>query len=754
MIISASTGSGFGGALSYIHKEHEKELTLDQKPKILEENMVFGSCREQAFMMRDIANGNARSSRPVLHLSVSFHQEEKVGGEVRALIFDKILEEIGATRDNNQFVIAQHFDADHEHYHILLNKVGFDRSNINTSYIKNKCQVIADKIEIELNLRKTTGRTVVYDPTSDRGFRYTTKEERHPKKIFLDKSVNVRTVKTELREIITQAMEITKNVKDLLIILEEEGVQCNATFDTNDKLKGISFRYKDQAFKGTQLGLKSKEIQKHFDDLKLSVIEKDVPEIGGKENIEENYLKSEQEILHKIRKGERNISNLMNTFTKNGFILKGKTVEFEKMFIQREIPEQWIEQNIKINDENISRRAKQEFLREKDAISSKVTTLEKMQEHYSFATAKILDKMHHGEKDKNILLNIFLEYGFILKDKKLIFDEQAIKIEPVDNWIESQVKLIFRAEKNYEKELEAYILLTEKPFHKIPIITFSKTKKELRQANEELALQKKNAKEPKLEIWGLRPETRAIEEIRKEIAKLQTKYLELQAEEKKREIVEQAKKPISQLGIDFYIENRKNHSDIDDFVFAFLDNQEYKSNFKDLIWLDKVFVNLETYKQKIEFLKTEFSLSEYQCVLLIPIFFEQNESVIVRKVELLNSLENRIISKNDRLLMTKNDVGAFSGMKGKFLKTFRLNLDALLEKEYQTEPIPSEFYQGLIAETLQQCNISAKIYQKYIKVDDKLFGVLADDCTKVLNKISDDIEEKNNPRKRMRNRLR
>ena len=104
--------------------------------------------------------------------------------------------------------------------------------------------------------------------------------------------------------------------------------------------------------------------------------------------------------------------------------------------------------------------------------------------------------------------------------------------------------------------------------------------------------------------------------------------------------------------------------------------------------------------------------------------------------------------------MTKNDVGTFSGMKGKFLKTFRLNLDALLEKEYQTEPIPSEFYQGLIAETLQQCNISAKIYQKYIKVDDKLFGVLADDCTKVLNKISDDIEEKNNPRKRMRNRLR
>jgi hypothetical protein len=745
MIISASTGSGFGGALSYIHKEHEKELTLDQKPKILEENMVFGSCREQAFMMRDIANGNARSSRPVLHLSVSFHQEEKVKKEVRALIFDKILEEIGATRDNNQFVIAQHFDADHEHYHILLNKVGFDRSNINTSYIKNKCQVIADKIEIELNLRKTTGRTVVYDPTSDRGFRYTTKEERHPKKIFLDKSVNVRTVKTELREIITQAMEITKNVKELLERLEEEGVQCNATFDTNDKLKGISFRYKDQAFKGTQLGLKSKEIQKHFDDLKLSVIEKDVPEIGGKENIEENYLKSEQEILHKIRKGERSISNLMNTFTKNGFILKGKTVEFEKMFIQREIPEQWIEQNIKINDENISRRAKQEFLREKDAISSKVTTLEKMQEHYSFATAKILDKMHHGEKDKNILLNIFSEYGFILKDKKLIFGEQAIKIEPVDYWIESQVKLIFRAEKNYEKELEAYILLTEKPFHKIPIIAFPKRKKELKQANEELTLKKKNTKKPKLEIWGLRPETSLIESIEREILKLKAQRKELIQNEEKREFIEKGKKPISQLEIHLYAEKRNQYSDANDFIFEYLGNQKHSSDFKDLIWLDKVFLNLETVLEKIEFLKSEFSLSQYECEELVPVFFEKNDSIIQRKIGMLNSLDSKIISKEDQILVTKNDTGDFTGIKGKFLKTFSEHLDALLEEEFQTKPVPSEFFQGLIVETLQQCKIPIEIYSKYIKADDKLFNVLANECTKVLEKISDEIEEKNRP---------
>ena len=75
-----------------IRDRHETQLTEERKPKILEENMVFGSISDHAYMMRDIAKRNARSSRPVLHLSVSFHQEEKLSESVRNQIFDKILQ--------------------------------------------------------------------------------------------------------------------------------------------------------------------------------------------------------------------------------------------------------------------------------------------------------------------------------------------------------------------------------------------------------------------------------------------------------------------------------------------------------------------------------------------------------------------------------------------------------------------------------------------------------------------------------------
>ncbi|VXB09474.1 hypothetical protein [Chryseobacterium sp. 8AT] len=55
MIINATTGTGFLGAISYIHKEHEKDFSQEQMPKILEENMVFGTVPEQAYLMRSIA---------------------------------------------------------------------------------------------------------------------------------------------------------------------------------------------------------------------------------------------------------------------------------------------------------------------------------------------------------------------------------------------------------------------------------------------------------------------------------------------------------------------------------------------------------------------------------------------------------------------------------------------------------------------------------------------------------------------------
>ncbi|MBB1140965.1 relaxase/mobilization nuclease domain-containing protein, partial [Myroides sp. WP-1] len=175
MIINATTGQGFTGVLSYVEKEHEKGLTQEQRPEVLQEVNCFGSAKEKAQQMRFVAQENSKASRPVLHLSVSFQENEKLTPQQRDKVLNDVAKEFGATPENNQYVIVKHNDAKHEHYHIVINKVGFDKSNISTQYVQNKCQVVADKLEQKHELQRVQGRKVVYDPSQEKGYRFTTK---------------------------------------------------------------------------------------------------------------------------------------------------------------------------------------------------------------------------------------------------------------------------------------------------------------------------------------------------------------------------------------------------------------------------------------------------------------------------------------------------------------------------------------------------------------------------------------------------
>lgn len=269
MIIGASTGQGFRGTLSYVHKEQTQDLTAEQKPQILELNNVYGTTKQQAQQMRFVAQGNSRSSRPVLHLSVSFHKNEKISPKQRDEILKQVVKEVGATPENNQYVIAKHNDADHEHYHIVLNKVGFDGKNIDTSYIKNKCQVIADKIELEKGLLRTQGRTVVYAPETEKGYRFTTKAEREIGKTQVlsratkDKRKHVQVQKNVFSEAINRTLADTKiqTPEAFKEALAKQNIEVRYTVNTNG-ISGVSFKNEKLSVKGSDLKCKWGDLNK------------------------------------------------------------------------------------------------------------------------------------------------------------------------------------------------------------------------------------------------------------------------------------------------------------------------------------------------------------------------------------------------------------------------------------------------------------------------------------------------------------
>ena len=537
--------------------------------------------------MRNVASSNARSSRPVLHLSISFHQEEKLKIETRDIIFTRILEELGASWDNHQFVIAQHFDASHEHYHILLNKVGLDRTNINTSYIKNKCQVIADKLEQELDLRRTYGRTVVYDPTSEKGFRYTKEEERNVKTKFSDKADNVRSVKEFLRTTILRLMDdgLVKNVSELVGALKQQGIETETKFD-QAVLKGISFRYKNQAYKGTQLRLKSKQIQNHFDNKSKNQHlighkkEETLEEVSWKEEIEnsikasenkqrelEKFLKSYKavitKIIERIKNEEDDAEELLSEFTKGESDFNENQNYFEKFEFLISDERRWILKKI-----NIVQSSRKEY--EKELLEYK----------------KVQEAAYHEIS------------FFMLPGKRKLLQEQNERL---------------RKEKKRFKEPKLEIWGLEGEGHFQNAINL--------EINQEIDNQRK----------------------------LRLEKQKKQAEENQRILEEQSKEKLSLEDIKVYKNNRMQYANEEDYIQNFLTNYEHDWELKDLFWLDKKFYSLETENERARYLQYEFGLSDKAAYSLASYFFEAEEKVLEMKIECLNRLPDRLIRGKDEI---------------------------------------------------------------------------------------------------------
>lgn len=290
MIAFSNTGTGFKGAISYVLKEHEKDLPLHQKPIVIEQNNIWGASSEMAKQMRFIADSNSKSSRPVLHIAFSFHKDENLGIKKSLKAMHLALQEINFHREKNQYLLVKHNDTDIEHYHWIINKVDLESKNLDTSYIKNRLQVACDKVEKQLKLRPTPGRTIIYDSESEKGYRFVKKGT--PKnKVFIEKSVNISDTKQFIHDELVHVLSYLSNIKDLENKLSEKGIQCKTTFNKNG-LSGVSFRYEKQAYKGSQIGIKAKDIVKSIKENQILGIKQHITTLSAFDKNIQNALKS------------------------------------------------------------------------------------------------------------------------------------------------------------------------------------------------------------------------------------------------------------------------------------------------------------------------------------------------------------------------------------------------------------------------------------------------------------------------------
>lgn len=298
---NANTGNGFSAAISYALQE-QKELSENDRAVVFEQNNLFGSSRQMGQQMRFMSDARDRVSKPVLHLQINFHPDEKLTKVQAQKAVDGILKEIGIEKESHQYLVVQHQDKAHDHYHIIANRVGLDGSLVDGSFLKNRLQVACDKVEKEQNLRPTQGRTVMYDTSAEKGFRYATAEEKtllrqqKENKPIIDKNPKVMAEKNAIRDYLSAALaEMKVNTPEKLQTeLNKKGIEIQFTSNKNG-ISGASFRKDNIAVKGSAIGYKWNDINKVLEENKVKVQELNMSNRAQIKSMLAAYREKEQE---------------------------------------------------------------------------------------------------------------------------------------------------------------------------------------------------------------------------------------------------------------------------------------------------------------------------------------------------------------------------------------------------------------------------------------------------------------------------
>jgi len=231
MIAKAIKGRGFRGVLNYDLNQ--------EKGEILDTNMSGANAREMAQEFGVIRQLRPNLNKAVLHVSLSAAIGEHLTNEQWQEIGHKYLNGMGL--DNNQFVMTRHTDTDHEHIHIIANRIQFNGEVTSDSNDYRRQEVIMREIERDYGLQSVA-------PSTDA-------KRRAPSKglIELEKRTGEIPAKTQLQTIIDKATADKPPFSAFVNRLHSADVSILPSGKTGTP-QGISFEIQGKAFKGSDLG--------------------------------------------------------------------------------------------------------------------------------------------------------------------------------------------------------------------------------------------------------------------------------------------------------------------------------------------------------------------------------------------------------------------------------------------------------------------------------------------------------------------
>ena len=156
MIGKVVIGKSFAGCLLYCLNDKVQQGVSDavmkNRAEVLIYNQCFGNQKELIQQFNEVRHLNPKLSKPVMHITLSLAPGENLSKDKLMEMSQACAKDMGF--ENNQYVAILHRDTNHQHLHIVANRVGFDKRTVSDSNSYRKIADYCRKMELRYGLKQ------------------------------------------------------------------------------------------------------------------------------------------------------------------------------------------------------------------------------------------------------------------------------------------------------------------------------------------------------------------------------------------------------------------------------------------------------------------------------------------------------------------------------------------------------------------------------------------------------------------------
>ena len=237
MIGKIVIGKDFYGVLAYNEKKVREGVGY-----VIDSNIEHSTSVEMTQEFNLIRELRPNLGKAVLHVSLNLPHSDHLDDKAFVSFGCDYLTKLGF--DNNQFIMYRHTDTEHEHIHIIANRVRYSGRITSDSNIKRRSRKILDDLEKKYGLTQIVGNT-------------NTKKSLTQKEIEKTLRTGNIPIKLVLHDKIGSAISESTDTTEFITLLEGQHISPRFNVSkTTGRVSGISFNYQGVVYKGSTLGKK------------------------------------------------------------------------------------------------------------------------------------------------------------------------------------------------------------------------------------------------------------------------------------------------------------------------------------------------------------------------------------------------------------------------------------------------------------------------------------------------------------------